>query len=131
NGQEVSTKTLKGFRKVWIDSNTVVMLRDYLAGRTAGRVFHTRTGAPIVGGNVCKHILTPICEELGIQPGGMHAFRHGRVSHLQMSGVPADFTRSQVGHSNLRTTSGYTHFTEQFSRETVERLATQLPFSTQ
>jgi len=53
----------------------------------------------------------------------MHAFRHGRVSQLQANGVPADFSKSQVGHSSLRTTSGYTHFTDAFKRETVERLA--------
>jgi integrase len=57
---------------------------------------------------------------------GMHAFRHGRVSQLQANGVPADFTKSQVGHSSLRTTSGYTHFSEDFARETVERLAVEL-----
>jgi integrase len=114
NGQEVSTKTLKGFRKVWLDSGTVAMLKDHLAGRTAGRVFQTRTGAPIVGGNVCKHILTPLCKQLGIQPGGMHAFRHGRVGHLQVSGVPADFTKSQVGHSSLRTTRRLHAFLREF-----------------
>jgi site-specific recombinase XerD len=60
----------------------------------------------------------------------MHAFRHGRVSHLQANGAPADFTKSQVGHSSLRTTSGYTHFTDSFKREIVERLASQLMFWT-
>jgi integrase len=61
----------------------------------------------------------------------MHAFRHGRVSQLQANGVPADFTMSQVGHSSLRTTAAYTHFTDAFSRETVERLASKLMFCTQ
>jgi site-specific recombinase XerD len=46
-----------------------------------------------------------------------------RVSRLQSNGVPSDFTKSQVGHSSLQTTSRYTHFTEQFQREIVERLA--------
>ena len=70
----------------------------------------------------CGRWLKPICKRLGIAPGGMHAFRRGRVSHLQASNVPSDFTKNQVGHSSLRTTSGYTHFTEQFIRDTVERL---------
>ena len=78
-----------------------------------------------------RRVLNPLCTKLGIQPGGMHAFRHGRVSQLQASGVPADFTKSQVGHSSLRTTSGYTHFTDAFKRETVERLAPKLMFCTQ
>jgi hypothetical protein len=37
--------------------------------------------------------------------------------------VPGDFTLSQVGHASLGTTSRYTHFTDEFRRETVERLA--------
>jgi hypothetical protein len=60
--------------------------------------------------DICRRVLKPLCKQLGITPGGMHAFRHGRVSHLQTNGFPADFTKSQVGHSSLRTTSGYTHF---------------------
>jgi integrase len=60
----------------------------------------------------------------------MHRFRHGRVSQLQANGVPADFTKSQLGHSSLRTTSGYTHFTDAFKRETVECLAPKLMLCT-
>jgi integrase len=82
------------------------------------------------GLSICRRVLTPLCERLGIPSGGMHAFRHGRVSHLQANGAPADFTKSQVGHSSLRTTSGYTHFTDSFKREIVERLASQLMFWT-
>ena len=42
--------------------------------------------------------------------GGMHAFRRGRVSLMQQHNVPPDFTKNQVGHSGLGTTSGYAHF---------------------
>jgi integrase len=122
-GQEVTPKTRKGYRDVFIDSTTVQMLRDHLGCRTTGRVFETRNGTPLETHNVVRQVLKPLCMRLGIVPGGMHAFRHGRVSHLQSNGVPADFTKSQVGHSSLRTTSGYTHFSEDFARETVERLA--------
>jgi integrase len=71
-----------------------------------------------------------LCKRLGIMLGGMHAFRHGRTSHLQANNVPTDFTKSQVGHSSLRTTSGYTHFGEDFARQTVERLASEMPSGT-
>lgn len=130
-GMEVAPKTRKGYRDVWIDSSTVHMLREHLGSRTAGRVFQSRVGTPLENRDICRRVLKPICRKLGIQPGGMHAFRHGRVSQLQANGVPADFTKSQVGHSSLRTTSGYTHFTDAFKRETVERLAPKLMFCTQ
>jgi integrase len=122
-GQEVSPKTRKGYRDVFIDSATAQMLKDHLGSRTAGRVFETRNGTPLDTHNVVRQVLKPLCKRIGITVGGMHAFRHGRVSHLQQNGVPPDFTKSQIGHSSLRVTSGYTHFSEDFARETVERLA--------
>jgi integrase len=129
-GQEVSTKTKRGYRDVWIDSTTVAMLRQHVGSRTSGRVFQSRLGTPLANGEVCRRVLTPLCERLGIASGGMHAFRHGRVSQLQSNGVPADFTKSQVGHSSLRTTSGYTHFTDDFKRDVVERLASKMTLCT-
>ncbi len=123
-GMEVSTKTKKGYRDVFVDSGTVQMLKEHLGGRTIGRVFQTRNASPLGNHNVVRQVLKPICKRLGIAPGGMHAWRHGRVSHLQANNVPGDFTKNQVGHSSLRTTSGYTHFTESFIRDTVERLST-------
>src|ERR1700693_3460590 len=126
-GIEVTPKTKKGYRNVSIDSGTVKMLKQHLGARTSGRIFQTRTGTPLENHNVVRQVLKPICKRLGIDPGGMHAFRHGRVSHLQQNGVPSDFTKNQVGHSSLRTTSGYTHFSEDFVRKTVERLASESP----
>lgn len=125
-GKEVATKNGKG-RDVFVDSITVQMLRDYLGSRTAGRVFETRNGTPLEDHNVVRQVLKPLCQRIGIEPGGMHAFRHGRISHLQQNNVPPDFTKRQVGHSSLRTTSGYTHFSEDFVRETVERLKGEVP----
>jgi integrase len=126
-GKEVTPKTRKGYRDVWIDSATTRMLRDHLGSRTAGRIFQSRRGTPLDTSNVLSTVLYPLCDRLSIPRGGLHAFRHGRVSHLQANNVPSDFTKAQVGHSSLRTTSGYTHFSEDFARQTVERLASELP----
>jgi integrase len=120
-GQEVSPKTRKGYRDVWVDSATVQMLNEFLSGRSCGRVFQTRNGTPL-SCEVIRLVLHPLCDRLGIPRGGLHAFRHGRVSHLQANNAPPDFTKSQVGHSSLRTTSGYTHFSDDFKREITERL---------
>lgn len=122
-GQEVSPKTRKGYREVWIDSGTVRIIREHLGSRISGRVFQTRNGTPLSDNDLLRDVLYPICDRLKILRGGMHAFRHGRVSHMQQNHVPPDFTKGQVGHSSLRTTSGYTHFPDSFKREVVERLA--------
>jgi integrase len=121
-GIEVTTKGKKR-RAVFIDSTTTAMLAKHLGGRTTGRVFETRNGTPLNNQNIVNKVLGPICKRLGIKHGGMHAFRHGRVSDLQAKNVPGDFIKRQVGHSSLRTTSGYTHFSEAFIGETVERVA--------
>jgi integrase len=120
-GQEVSPKTRKGYRDVWIDLPTVQLLRDFLGGRAEGRIFQTRNGTPL-SSEIIRLVLHPLCDQVGIPRGGLHSFRHGRVSHLQANNAPPDFTKSQIGHSSLRTTSGYTHFSDAFKRETVERL---------
>lgn len=64
----------------------------------------------------------PICKKLGIEAGGMHAFRHGRVSHMQSQMMPGDFVKNQIGHSSLRITSSYAHREHNHAREMVEKL---------
>jgi integrase len=122
NGIEGDTKTKSGKRNVFIDSATIQLLRDFLAGRQTGRLFQSRVGTPLENRDICRRVLTPLCEKLGIRPGGMHAFRHGRVSHMQASMMPGDFVKNQIGHSDLRITSNYTHFEHGQKREMVERL---------
>jgi integrase len=120
-GHEGLTKNGKK-RIVYLDSVTVEMLREYLAGRKSGRVFESRLGTHLVNREINRKALTPLCKRLGIEPGGMHSFRHGRVSHMQASRVPADFILSQIGHSSLRVTSLYTHFAHQQKRDLAEHL---------
>jgi integrase len=52
----------------------------------------------------------------------MHAFRHGRVSHMQAQMMPGDFVKNQIGHSSLRITSNNTHSEHRQKREMVEKL---------
>jgi integrase len=120
-GQEGPTKNRRR-RMVYLDSVTVKMLQDYLGNRKSGRVFESRLGTPLVNREINRKVLTPLCKQLGIEPGGMHAFRHGRVSHMQANRMPADFVLSQIGHSSLRVTSNYTHFAHQQKRDLAEHL---------
>jgi integrase len=96
-GMEVAPKTRKGYRDVWIDSTSVDMLREHLGSRTAGRVFQSRVGTPLENRDTCRRVLKPVCRKLGIQPGGRHAFRHGRVSQLQANGVQPTSPRVRWG----------------------------------
>ena len=77
---------------MWIDSGTIEMLKTHLGSRTSGRVFQSRSGAPLDTSNVLSEALHPLCDRLKIPRGGLHAFRHGRVSHLQTNNVPGDWS---------------------------------------
>jgi integrase len=122
NGQEVSVKTKKGHRVVNIEPALVQMLATHIGDRKSGRLFQTRNGTPFCKSNV-RRKLNQIAMKLGLAPGGLHAFRHGRVSVLQTKGVPKDLVTEWVGHSSLRTTSIYTHFQDDFRKQTACEVA--------
>jgi integrase len=122
NGEEVTPKTKSGYRVVHIDPVLSDLLREHLNGRRGGRVFQTRTGTPLSKGNV-RRKLHETLRALGIPLGGLHAFRHGRVSVLQSRGVPGDLIKEWVGHSNLHTTSRYTHFDDGYKRRVARSLS--------
>jgi integrase len=121
-GVEGRTKTRAGRRTVFLDSVTLEMLRAYVGARTTGRLLQSSRGTPQVNREICRLVLYPACERLGIPKGGLHSFRHGRVSHMQASGLPGDFIKNQIGHSSLRVTSTYTHFEHQQKIDMAEQL---------
>ena len=47
NGIEGETKTMAGKRNVFIDSATIRLLRDFLAGRQSSRLFQSRASTPL------------------------------------------------------------------------------------
>jgi len=120
-GQEVTVKTKQGYRVVNIEPALVEMLKQHLGDRKAGRVFQTRRGTPFSKDNV-RRKLQSILRTLGLKKGGLHAFRHGRVSILQANGVPGDLVKEWVGHSSLRTTSRYTHFRDDYRQQLATKL---------
>ena len=78
-----------------------------------------RNGTPLCKSNVRRR-LNQILKQLNLKPAGLHAFRHGRrISMLQANGVPGALVKEWVGHSSLRTTSQYTHFRDDFRRQTA------------
>jgi integrase len=121
-GREVPTKTRKGYREVFIDEGTAKVLSEHLNGRTVGLLFCTRKGTPLTDHDVVLRVLYPLCDKLGIKRGGLHAFRHGRVSLIRASGAPDDLVRRQIGHSSLKMTGGYTHFSDSLQRELANKV---------
>jgi len=120
---ETSPKSQKGRRTIYLDSRTLLSVQELLNGRTSGRVFMTKVGSPLKVGEVGRYVLGPLCKKLGIPHGGMHAFRHGRVSKMQDAGVNEKVIQTEIGHSSLRMTRRYTHFSPEQRRQTAEKLA--------
>jgi integrase len=122
NGKEGSLKTNRGYRTVTIEPGLIGMLAAHLEQLKGLRVFQTRSGTPFCKGNV-RRKLNQILKKLNLKPAGLHAFRHGHVSVLQAKGVPGDLVKEWVGHSNLRTTSRYTHFQDDYRKQVASDVA--------
>ncbi len=120
--QLVTPKTNAGYRDVPIDRDTMAKLKEFVGDRQSGLLFSSRNGTPLVVNNVNRHVLKPICRKLGIPIATTHAFRHGRVSLLQKNRVPGDMIKSWIGHSSLKITSSYTHFSQEDEREVIDGL---------
>jgi len=120
-GKEKPTKTRAGVRVIDISPIVAQMLRDHIGGRTTGRLFVTKSGQPLTKDNT-RRTLYRMLEKLGIPKGGLHAFRHGRVSILQANGVPPDLIKLWVGHANTRITARYTHFDNAYCQSVAQRV---------
>ncbi len=108
-GQQQSTKTRNAIRTVDVQPTLILILKDYLNGRTEGLVFHSKNGKPLRNNNVLRRRLHPLLAVLGIPEGGMHGFRHGRVSFLVENNTPVEVIKSWIGHGSERMVRRYTH----------------------
>src|SRR5207245_1852261 len=75
-GKEVTPKSRKGYRDVWIDSDTSRMIREYLGSRASGLVFQTRNSTPLSAWNVVRQVLSTLCDQHRIVRGWWTAVRH-------------------------------------------------------
>ena len=124
---EGPVKTKAGFRDVPLDPEAIQMLRDYLNGRTTGRVFQTSHCTPLVNGTVNVEQLRPLLKRLKITHGTLHSFRHARVSHFRRLGVPDPLIKKWVGHSSLRMTDVYTHFDAEYEQQIAAECGLLVP----
>lgn len=111
-GVENTTKSDGGdddrTREVPVDASVVHELRKHINGRRFGYVFRTNRGTPLRLSNVLEDVLHPLLEKLKLPRAGMHAFRHGRCSHLVYSGVRRAVIRDWLGHSSDTMIDNYT-----------------------
>jgi integrase len=103
------------------------MLKEHLKGRTEGLVFQSRRRTPLQNCTVLHKHLHPLLRQLAIEQGGMHAFRHHRVSTLVMAGTPLVVIRKWIGHGSEQMVERYTHLRPDFMRDELARVPDFVP----
>jgi integrase len=68
-----------------------------------------------------KH-LYPLLSKLGLERGGMHGFRHHRVSTLVMAGTPMVVIKKWIGHGSEEMVNRYTHLRPDFMQDELARV---------
>jgi integrase len=117
-----SPKTKNATRWVNVKPYVMEMLKKHLNGRTHGLVFRSRRNTPLVNCTVLNKHLHPLLRKLGLERGGMHGFRHHRVSTLVMAGTPMAVIKKWIGHGSEEMVNRYTHLRPNFMQDELARV---------
>jgi integrase len=92
-----------------------------------GLLFVTRNGTPWDASLLVKRKLYPLLDSLGIERGGLHAFRHTNSTLMDRLSVPLKVRQQRLGHSDPSLTLGvYTHVVSEDDVRFVEQLDVML-----
>ena len=98
------------------------MLRKNLNGRTEKLVFRSKRKTPLINSTVLNKHLHPLLSKLGLERGGMHGFRHYRVSTLVMAGTSIEVIKKWIGHGSEEMIRRYTHLRPDFMQAELEKV---------
>jgi len=88
-----------------------------------GLLFATRNGTPWDANLLVKRKLYPLLDSLGIERGGLHAFRHTNSTLMDRLGVPLKLRQQRLGHSDPSLTLAvYTHVVSEDDVRFAEQL---------
>lgn len=125
-GKFQSPKSESAVRCFALPSRLLAHIVDFLRRwkpNQRGLLFATRNGTPWDANPLVKRKLYPLLDSLGIERGGLHAFRHTNSTLMDRLGVPLKVRQQRLGHSDPSLTLGvYTHI----ASEDDERFAEQL-----
>jgi site-specific recombinase XerD len=98
------------------------MLKTHLNGRTSGLVFQSKRKTALVNCVALNKHLYPLLRKLGLERGGMHAFRHHRVSTLVMAGTDVEVIKKWIGRGSEEMIRRYTHLRPDFMQDELARV---------
>ena len=125
-GQISTPKTRAGRRTICISAHLADALQALNSPRT-GTVFADASGRPLNPEKVVQRQLRPILLRLGVEGGGLHAFRHFNASLMDSESVPMKTRQARLGHNSPQTTLQlYTHLLTDADRKTATALGSCL-----
>lgn len=127
NAQAQTPKTRNASRAVDVQSYVTGMLKQHVAERTAGLVFMFKRKTPLQNCTVLNKHLHPLLRRLGIPRGGMHAFRHFRVSFLIQNETPVDVIKRWIGHGSEAMIRRYTHLHPTYTKQVMAKIPSVCP----
>lgn len=110
HGHRVLKVTRKGGKtaRVALAPPVVRALDDYLAGRTAGRIFVGRAGEGPYGYRLAYAQLGRLCRDAGLPTGVTpHSLRHSYATESLRLGAALQDVQDALGHADPRTTRRY------------------------
>ena len=135
-GKEGPLKTDSAYREVDLCGEMASYLKQFIGSRTAGFLFHTKSGKPLSQRNILRDSMHKILygqefkngqEKIvktvhGVAPQmkgtrcASHAFRRYRATHLRTSSIPEDIIRFWLGHADQSITDRYSKMKEDVER---------------
>lgn len=95
-------------REVGLNESVKQVLYPLLTHK--GPLFTLEDGGKLRTDFVIKTIFPKACEKAGVKKMGLHGLRHTFASHYMMNGGSLYDLQKILGHSNLKTTERYAHF---------------------
>lgn len=112
-GRFQSPKSENAIRRFAVSPRLLAHIMDYLKRWTPNErrlLFATRNGTPWDANLLVKRKLYPLLDSVGIERGGLHAFRHTNSTLMDRLRVPLKVRQQRLGHSEASLTLNvYTH----------------------
>jgi integrase len=125
-GKTQSPKSESAVRSFALSPNLVGHIAEYLKRWTPnedGLLFATRNGTPWDANLLVKRKLYPLLDSIGIERGGLHAFRHANSTLMDRLGVPLKVRQQRLGHhDSSMTLDVYTHVEGEDDRRVASEL---------
>jgi integrase len=126
HGKLQDPKSENSIRTFAISTSLRNCLKTFLANwrpNAQHLLFASRNGTPWDANLLVKRKLRPLLESLGIAGGGLHGFRHGNASLMDILSTPMKVRQQRLGHSDPRLTMNvYTHAASADDEKIAEQL---------